>query len=178
MGEFRARISSGKTPKRAQASFDSSSRNALIMEKVQADVKKNLGLELALGNQDWKSHVRSLSTAPAQVFRYGWLAPFADPISFLEVFTTGNPNNYTGWTHTRYDELVREIMRLKPGAERAQKIEQAQRILLDEESIVVPLLHYIQTHAVSPRVEGFRVNPVGVIRFDELTLKTRKGARS
>jgi ABC-type oligopeptide transport system substrate-binding subunit len=145
---------------------------------VQADVKKNLGLELALGNQDWKSHVRSLSTAPAQVFRYGWLAPFADPISFLEVFTTGNPNNYTGWTHTRYDELVREIMRLKPGAERAQKIEQAQRILLDEESIVVPLLHYIQTHAVSPRVEGFRVNPVGVIRFDELTLKTRKGARS
>ncbi len=168
MAEVRGKAAARKGE--LHGAFDSSSRNSLVMEKIQADLKKSLGLELSLINQDWKTYVRGLSS-PRQIYRFGWLAPFADPISHLEVFTTGNPNNYTGWSSPAYDALVREIARMKPGKARAARIVAAQKILLEDETVVVPIYHYVQTHAVSPRVSGFRVSPFGVIRFDELGVR-------
>jgi oligopeptide transport system substrate-binding protein len=156
-----------------KSSFDSNSRNTLIMEKVQADLKKNLDVRLSLNNLDWKTYVRSLSSpqGPAQIFRFGWLAPFLDSITHLEIFTTGNPNNYSGWSNSKYDTLVREIAQLKSSKARAAKIREAQKILVEDEAVVIPIYHYVQTHAVSARVSRFHANPFGVIRFDELRVK-------
>jgi oligopeptide transport system substrate-binding protein len=155
------------------ASFDSSSRNSMILEKVQNDLEKNIGLHLSLTNMDWKSYVRSLQTDAAPLYRFGWLAPFGDPITHLEVFATGNPNNYSHWSNVRYDKLVGEISRLAPSPARDQKMKEAQYLLERDEAVVIPIFHYVQNHAVSSRVEGFRVNPYGVIRFDELKLKEK-----
>lgn len=160
--------------KPVEAAFDSSARNSLIMEKVQHDIEQGAGLRTQLTNQDWKAYIRRLQTDPPAIYRFAWLAPFLDPVPHLQVFTTGNPNGYTGWSNKRYDALVAEIERLAPGEERTRKILAAQKILLQDEVPVVPLFHYVQSHAVSKRVVGFRVNAFGAIPFDELTLEEAK----
>jgi oligopeptide transport system substrate-binding protein len=99
----------------------------------------------------------------------GWMAPFRDPISHLEVFKTGNLNNYGGFSNERYDLLVDEIKRIEPGPQREAKIKLAQNILL-EEAALVPLYHYVQNTAVAPRVHGFQSNPFGIIQFKELSI--------
>lgn len=157
-----------------QAIFDSGSRNAMIMEKVQNDVKEGLGLQLELTNLDWKSFVKAIHTDPAPIFRMGWLSPIHDPIVHLQVFTSSNPNNTSGWGSPQYDQLVAEIGRMSPGSARDKKILEAQKILVDEEAVVIPLYHYVQNTAVSSRVRGFRINPFGVIRVDELSLSSSK----
>lgn len=157
------------------AAFDTSSRNSLVMEKVQADLKKTLGLSITLSNLDWKTYLKTVHTEPPSLFRLGILSPFLDPIEILEAFTTGNPNNYLGWSNPEYDRRVAEIATLKPGAARERKIREAQEWLVDREAIVVPIYHYVQNHAVGPRVEGFRVNPFGVIRFNELRIRKHEG---
>ena len=159
-----------KLPPALKGAFDSNSRNQQILEKIQFDWKQQ-GLKLELSNMDWKAYLKELKTNPPQIFRMGWLAAFPDPISHLQALTSKNPNNLTGWTHPRYDALVSEIEKLEPGQERAAKIIEAQTLLLDRECPVVPLFHYVQTHAVSGRVQNFAVNGMGVIRWQELNLK-------
>jgi oligopeptide transport system substrate-binding protein len=152
------------------ASFDSSARNQLVMEKIQDDVARFAGIQLSLTNHDWKSYIHELQTDPAPVFRFAWLTPFADPVPHLQVFTTGNPNNYTGWSDARYDRLVHEVEGLAPGAERDRAIAAAQKILVDDEVVIVPIYHYVQNHGVSARVKNFKVTPFGGISFDEIQL--------
>ncbi len=148
--------------------FDTSGRNSMIMEKIQQDVFVATGVRPTLKNMDWKSYVKLLRTDPPLLFRFGWLSPFRDPISHLQVFVTGSPNNHSGWTNAEYDRLVAEISALESGPKREAKIRRAQQILVEQEAAVIPIYHYVQTHAVSPRVKNFRANPFGVIRLNEL----------
>ena len=158
-----------------KAGFDSNPRNSLIMEKIQADwAKSSAGspaVALELFNQDWKSYLRELKLNTPDVFRFGWLAAFADPISHLQALTSNNPNNMTGWKSARYDALVEEIAGLEPGNLREKKIVQAQKLLLGEECVVVPIYHYVQVQGVSSRVKGFAVNGLGIVRFSEISVK-------
>ena len=154
--------------------FDSSSRNQLVAEKIQQDVQKKLALNLSLKPSDWKTHVRQLGTDPAPLWRFGWMAPFRDPISHFQAFTSGDPNNYAHYSNPSYDRLVSEISSLPPGSKREELIRQAQRILTEEDAVIIPLFQSVQTHALGERLEGFQVSPFGIIRFDQLSI--REGA--
>jgi oligopeptide transport system substrate-binding protein len=153
------------------AGFDSSARNTLVMEKVQADLKGALGINILLSNMDWKSYISSLQTDPPTIYRMGWLAPFGDPISHMEVFTSGNLNNYTGWSNAQYDQKVSDIAKLEPGAAREKLLIEAQKLLIDDEAVVVPLYHYLQQNGVSLRLSGVAANPFGIIHFSDISLK-------
>jgi oligopeptide transport system substrate-binding protein len=155
-----------------ELSIDSGSRNALIAEKIQEDLKKSLGLRVKITTRDWKSHIREMATDPAPLFRFGWMAPFADPITHLKAFTSGDPNNYGGFRSRKYDELVGRISALAPGFSRSRLIEQADRMLVSDEAVLVPIYFYSQNHAISPRVRGFRANPYGTVRFSELRVQS------
>ncbi|MBC7693033.1 MAG: peptide ABC transporter substrate-binding protein [Methylotenera sp.] len=154
------------------AAFDTSSRNSLVMEKIQHDLLQVLGLRLSLSNQDWKSYLGVLFTDPAPLYRFGWLAPFLDPAFHLHAFVTGDPFNLSKWSNPVYDELNRRIEAAEPGPERDELLRRAQKIVVEDEAIVIPLYHYVQNTAVSARVQGFRINPVGVVRFEDLSLRT------
>ncbi len=171
---FRARLEKATSPLPViQAGFDSSARNEIVMEKIQSDIKRGLGVNVLLNNMDWKSHIEALQSSAPTIYRMGWLAPFGDPISHMEVFTTGNLNNYTGWSNPEYDRWVREIARLAPGPEREQLLVRAETRLVDEEAVVIPIYHYDQQNGVSPRLDGVHANPFGIIRFADVSRKDR-----
>lgn len=147
--------------------IDAGARNGMVAEKLQADLK-SAGFALEIRAQDWKTHVKQLSTAPSDLYRFGWLSPFNDPVPHLQVFVGANANNYTGWSDARYDQLVAQIERIPAGAQREALARRADELLTDEACVAVPLYHYVQIHAVGPRVSGFAVNLFGLVRFDEL----------
>ncbi|CAK9249675.1 unnamed protein product [Sphagnum jensenii] len=153
------------------ASFDSGARNSQIMEKIQNDILQELKLKISLTNLDWKSYVRSIQTDPTPIFRFGWQAAFADPMTFLNVFRSSSVNNYSGWKNVNYDRLVAEISKMVPSPERDQKIQDAQRILVETDAIIAPIFHYVQNHLVAKRVSGFQVNPFAVVSFKDIKLK-------
>ncbi len=151
------------------AGFDSSARNSRIMEKVQADLAKELHWKITLQHWDWKSYLARLaSDDPPTLYRMAWLAPIHDPLSHLQVFTSHNPNNFSGWSNSAYDQLVEEVASLEPGPARVQKIQAAQQILR-EQAIVVPLYHYVQTLGAAKRIENLKLNPFGMLDFEHLT---------
>ncbi|MGK5082436.1 peptide ABC transporter substrate-binding protein [Bdellovibrionota bacterium FG-1] len=154
-----------------RGAFDTSQRNSLLMEKIQQDLRATLGIKLSLNNLDWKTYLKTVQTDPPHLFRLGILSPFRDPIQILQSFVTGDPNNYLNWSNQRYDQLIMEISTLPSGPRKVQKLIEAQKLLVQDEAIVVPIYYYVQNHAISSRVVRFRVNPFGVIRFDELEVR-------
>lgn len=158
----------GKFRNTVRAGFDSSSRNSLVFEKVQRDLLEKLGLKIALQNMDWKTYVKTLQSDAPALFRFGWQAPFLDPLPHLLAFTSKNPNNYTHWRNSRYDELVEKIRALPTGAERADLVRQADSLLVNEEAVVIPIYHYMQNFAVAPQITRFQMNVFGVVPFNEL----------
>jgi oligopeptide transport system substrate-binding protein len=152
--------------------FDSGTRNAIALEKVQADLKEGLGWKVRLKNMDWKTLVHSIGHDPEMVYRYGWSSSLKDPSAFLLPFVTKDPFSFSGFSNARYDALVEEIVSMKPSPEREAKIIKAEKILLNEEAVVVPLYHYVTTYAVGPRIQKYEVSPlVGVTLYEEVELR-------
>lgn len=146
--------------------YDSGARNQTVAERIQSDLKEYLGLELKLQMRDWKTHIRDLGNHPAPLFRFGWLSPFVDPYASLMPFASNSPNNYTGWSSSRYDWLLSQIQRLSPvDPARKNLLDSAQRLLLEDDVVVVPIFHYMQTVVVSQRVRSLQINGLGLIDY-------------
>jgi oligopeptide transport system substrate-binding protein len=154
------------------AMFNTGSRETRILEKVQQDIHQMYGISLSLFPMDWKTYIKKVQTDAPPLFRLGWMAPFMDPISHLQVFTTGNPNNLSGFSSPQYDQWVDQIGKMSPGIEREKKIGQAQKLLLEQEAAVIPIYHYVQNTGVAKRVRGFRANPLGIVQFRDLSLES------
>jgi ABC-type oligopeptide transport system substrate-binding subunit len=151
--------------------FDSSGRNATVVEKVQADLKAAYGWNVRLKNQEWKTYIRGIYADPEMIFRFGWSSPMIDPAMYLTPFTTNDPFSFTKYANADYDRLVEEIVALRPSPVREKKIVEAQRILLEEEVLVVPIYHYVSTFAVGPRMTKYGMSPVGHTLFEEVEMK-------
>lgn len=154
----------------AELSFDSSHKNQTIAEYIQSQAKVKAQISLTLSPSDWKTHLSKLSRGITPVFRFAWQAPFMDPIPHLEIFTTHNPNNKTNWSSPQYDALIKKISTTPSGPKRVALIHDAQRLLLDEERVIIPLYHYTQLHAIASRVKHFSVNPFSVIAVHDIEL--------
>ncbi len=148
--------------------FDSNSRNQTIAEKIQADLKTHLGLHVDLQMQDWKSYVKLLQSDTPAIYRFGWMAPFADPITHLKVFVTGGENNHSGYSNAAYDALVAKIDQMDTGPAREALIKQAQKIILADDPVVIPLYHYSLTFGVAERVRELEVTPFSVVNWGKL----------
>lgn len=145
-------------------------QNALLMEKVQQDLLTKLGMKIGLQSMEFKSYVNLLRTDTPQIYRFQRGAPFMDPIWHLMSFVGDDTNNFTGWKNAEYDHLVDEIVTTPNGPERTAKILRAQKILVDDEAVVVPVYHAWQTHVVSPRITGYRANPINEVHYNEVGL--------
>ena len=149
------------------AQSDVGSRNQNIMEFVQDVVRKELHWKMNLEMMEWATHYAKVKSDPDEVFRMGWQNPVSDPFVMYQVLRGNGVNNFTGWSNSDYDRLIRELRdetRLVKKAALVKKIEE----LLYSEAPVVPLLQQVLRYSYSKRVLGFRANSFGVILFREL----------
>ncbi len=125
-----------------------------IAEAIQAMWRTNLGVEIALHNQEWKVYLDSQHSHNYQMQRSGWTADYVDPHVFLEIWTTGNGNNNTLWSNAEYDRLFQTALAAKNDEERYEIYQKLDAILVDE-CPIIPIYHYTRIHAINPKVKGF-----------------------
>jgi oligopeptide transport system substrate-binding protein len=137
--------------------FNTSSLHRRMAVAVAAMWKQVLGVSAELINEEWKVFVNNRRQGViTQVFRGGWIADYADPGSFLELFRTGNELNTTFYSNGQYDALIEQADMLK-GTRRMAILEQAETLLM-RDMPVIPLYYYVSRHLVKPGVSGFRDN--------------------
>lgn len=156
-------------------SYNTNADHKIIAANVQAQLKKNINLEIELDNQEWKTYLQRLKTGTAEMFRLGWFADYPDPANFMNILTSTSENNYTQWKNKKFDELVKKAM-LKPNNfKRKNLYDQAQKILLEQAVPVIPFFSYTNHLLVSKRLKNFPINMMGDVHFEKIKIK-QKGA--
>jgi oligopeptide transport system substrate-binding protein len=157
--------------------YDQKEMNRLVAENLQAQWKRNLGVEVTLQNMEWKVYLKTLQAKAPGVFRMGWGADYPDPDTFLGLFTCKSGNNNTGFCNKEYDDLINAAKSATSAALRGEQYAKAEKILLEKEVAIIPLFSQTNMHLVSPKVLGFRVNPMGDFVMREFKVKTQELAR-
>ncbi|UBX48679.1 oligopeptide ABC transporter substrate-binding protein OppA [Providencia alcalifaciens] len=116
--------------------------------------KKNIGAEVKLENQEWKTFLDSRHQGNYDVARAGWCADYNEPSSFLNMLLSYSSNNTVHYKNKDFDDTMKKTLRVKTDEERAELYQQAEK-LLDKDSAIVPLYYYVNTRLVKPYVGGY-----------------------
>ena len=137
--------------------YNTSGLHRRIAVAVAAMWKHVLGLNVELLNEEWKVFVnnRRLGTV-TQVFRGGWIADYADPASFLNLFTSRSELNTTFYADDTFDALMAATA-IENADSRFELLRRAESRLL-EDMPVIPLYYYVSRHLVRPGIAGFTDN--------------------
>jgi oligopeptide transport system substrate-binding protein len=137
--------------------FNNSELHRDIAEFVAAGWREAFDIEVRLTPQEKKSYLDAQFNLDYDVSRSSWIADYIDPGTFLEIFTSGNENNRTGWGDAEYDRLVAEALATPRRNQRFDLFREAEQILLDDRPFI-PIFHYSSQNLVSPRLGGFSNN--------------------
>jgi oligopeptide transport system substrate-binding protein len=144
----------GKGAPSIELLFNPSESHRAVAEAIQAMWKKELGIEVKLTNQEYKTMIAARRTGGFQVLRSVWVADFIDPSSFLDIFTSQSGNNFTGWSNRTYDQLLFEAARVSDPSARNALLQKAEALLLDE-APVIPIYHYTHVFLLHPAVRNW-----------------------
>lgn len=144
-------------------------KSVTLAQFLQGQLKKNLGITVMIQPFDHKTFRAQLDTHTYPVFEASWSADFPDPDNFLSVFLSSAGNNRTGWKSEKFDELVVTSRNL-PTKSRERNYKAAEKILLEEEAVIVPLYYEPNMAMVRSRVKGLELNPINYLLLRKVNL--------
>ncbi|MEK4741936.1 MULTISPECIES: peptide ABC transporter substrate-binding protein [unclassified Bacillus (in: firmicutes)] len=134
-----------------------------MVEYIKGDLEKNLqGLTIQIKQQPFKQKLQLEQTGDYEISMSNWGPDYKDPISYLELFTTGNPNNKMSYSNSRYDELIKKAKNdfvLDP-EKRWEALVEAEQVLL-EDAAVAPLYHIGSAYVQKDYVKGIEKHQFG-----------------
>lgn len=152
-------------------SYNTNEDHKRIAENVQAQLKKNLGLNIELANEEWKVYLKTLMEGNVFIYRMGWVADYPDPDTFMTMMASYSENNHTFWKNVEYDRLIEEASTLPNNEKRKKLYNQAQRILTEEDVPVFPIFFSKNQFLISKRVKHYPHNVMGKFIFKEIILR-------
>lgn len=156
------------------------------------------GIQLTLSNQEWGTFLNTRKSGDYTLARNGWLADYSDPISFLDMWTSGSGNNDVGfgkgehknisiysldlrdegydifvdggtWSET-YDVLIREIKSCADREKRFRLMHLAEDMIMDT-GCIMPLYFYTDLYMKDKSLDGFYSSPLGIKFFRSTSYK-------
>ncbi len=144
-------------PLRTELRYNTSSQHRKIALAVSSMWRQVLGVQTQLLNEEWKVFVNSRRQGVVtQVFRGGWIADYADPASFLDLFRSDNELNTTFYKDKTFDLLMDQAAAMD-GAARLAQLQRAE-VHLMQDMPVIPLYFYVSRHLLKPTVSGYQPN--------------------
>ncbi|CAM3883028.1 peptide ABC transporter substrate-binding protein [Bacillus luti] len=134
-----------------------------MAEYIKGDLEKNLpGLTLQIKQQPFKQKLQLEQTGDYDITMANWGPDYKDPISYLELFTTDNPNNKMSYSNPRYDELIKKAKNelVLDSEKRWEVLREAEQVLL-EDAAVAPLYHIGSAYVQKDYVKGIEKHQFG-----------------
>ena len=116
--------------------------------------KKNLGVNVKLENQEWKTFLDTRHQGTFDVARAGWCADYNEPTSFLNTMLSDSSNNTAHYKSPAFDKLIGETLKVADDAQRADLYAKSEQ-QLDKDSAIVPVYYYVNARLVKPWVGGY-----------------------
>jgi peptide/nickel transport system substrate-binding protein len=137
--------------------------DAQLGQVIQAMVQE-VGIDLQIRSTEFASQLRDQQQGRFQMSRVGWSGRI-DPDGNLHQFVTSKGNQNDGrYSNAEVDKLLDQARTVYDPAERKKLYDAAQKILQDELPIVY-LYNQTVFFALRSNIQGFVINPDGMIRL-------------
>lgn len=140
---------------------------------MQADLAK-VGIKVKLVTYDWPTYLSKASAGEHQMLQLGWSGDNGDPDNFLSVLLScagvESGANNARWCDKEFDSYIRKASSITNVSKRSALYKKAQ-LRFKEQAPWVVLAHAKVFRAMSKRVRGYKIDPLGSDRFDGVDLK-------
>ncbi|NLZ89967.1 MAG: peptide ABC transporter substrate-binding protein [Clostridiales bacterium] len=176
--------------------YNTSEGHKAIAEYLQS-VFAGVGIGMNLTNQEWATFLNTRKDGDYEVARNGWIGDYNDPISFLDMWTSGSGNNDVQfgkdahaevamynldltpfgldtkvengtWAET-YDVLISAVKANTDIETRFAMMHLAEDMLM-ETGCLIPVYYYTDLYMINEKVQGFYSIPLGYKYFMYTTL--------
>jgi oligopeptide transport system substrate-binding protein len=152
--------------------FNTSDTHKAIAEACGYDWKSVLGMNITLENQEWATYTNGLGEHAFGVARLGWIADYNDAMTYLELMVTGASYNYGLYENADFDKMLVEAKGMLPGAERDQKMYDAEKLMFSEGGFpVAPIYYYTQLYCKNSSIDNVGFTSLGYFFFQYATKK-------
>jgi oligopeptide transport system substrate-binding protein len=149
---------SAANPLRTEIMYNTQEDHRRIAVAIAAMWQQVLGVEASILNQEWKVFLDTKrQKIDTQVVRNGWIGDYNDANSFAELLLSTSGLNDAGYASPEYDALVRAASREGDLVRRADLLQQAEAVML-EDMPVLPIYFYVTSRLVKPWIGGYEPN--------------------
>lgn len=131
------------------------------------------GLTVTLRTEPKKQRVEDMQDGNFQLALTRWGPDYADPMTYLGMWITGNDNNYGLWSNAEYDAIIKECTTgetaMDPEARWAELFK-AEEIVLNE-AVIFPIYGQCNAEMLSSKVTGIEFHPVALNRVYKNAVK-------
>lgn len=142
--------------------YNTSENHQKIAIAVASMWKKNLGVDVKLQNQEWKTYIDSRNTGNFDVIRASWVGDYNEPSTFLSLLTSTNTGNIARFNEPAYDKVIRQAAMENTATARNADYNEAEKILA-EKAPIAPIYQYTNGRLIKPWLKGYPItNPEDV----------------
>lgn len=163
----------GKTEVTFELLGDDTEGSKKYSEYIQSQLQENLpGLKVELASVPFKTRIARAHSKDFEVVCSTWTGDFPDPITFLDLMTTGNSYNNGSWSNAEFDKLIKESKTTNATDEvkRWANLVDATETLNKTQGIV-PVYQGVQAHLVNKKIQNLKYSPAGNYDFVNAYLK-------
>ncbi|HIY58416.1 MAG TPA: peptide ABC transporter substrate-binding protein [Candidatus Tetragenococcus pullicola] len=134
-----------------------------MAEYVQGTLQKTLpGMTVSVSNVPLSVRLDRSNSGDFEVVMNNWVADYADPINFLELFTSDSSYNRGKWVNEEFDQWIdaSKTTDVSDPTKRFQDMVEAEKVLSDDLG-VIPLYQGANVLMRTPDVQGLVTHGVG-----------------
>lgn len=136
--------------------YNTNEDNKKIAVTIASMWKKNLGINVQLINEEWKTYLETRKGNNWTVARAGWVGDYNEASTFLGILTCDNALNSSKWCNEKYDTLLIKSLNAKEGE--SSHIYNEMEAIISAEQPIAPIYQYVRARMVKPHVGGYARN--------------------
>jgi len=143
---------------------------AVLKEEIESALP---GVTLNLKVEPKKQRVEDIQNGNYQVCLTRWGPDYADPMTYLGMWVTGNSNNYGLWSSADYDKIIADCTTgayITDASARWKAMYDAEKIVMDQ-AVIAPLYTKADANMIKSNVTGIEFHPVALNRVFKNTVK-------
>lgn len=139
-----------------------------VAQFIQSEIQTTLkGVTIELEVMPKKNRVERMQSGDFEAVLTRWGPDYADPMTYLDMWTTDSPNNYGFWSNKEYDAVIQSAkdgeLALYPEA-RWEALKKAEKTVMDA-AVILPVYQKGNAVMIKSNVSGVEHHSVGVPRI-------------
>jgi oligopeptide transport system substrate-binding protein len=140
--------------------FNKDGGHDLVAQSLAKDWQQNLGINIVLSTREISVFKEDLKNQNYMIGRAGWFGDYGDPTTFLDLNRRDDGNNDRKYYTEKYEGLLDRAELESDPAARMKLLQEAERIIVEDDFPLIPLYHYVQMYFFDPhRLSGISYHP-------------------